>query len=89
MASTMNQIHKETFRRAKLQVALLDYLADHPHRKVSAAELANVFQVNQITVRNCLLLYLKDGVIGIEHELIDIFYWLKNEVGGEENDLNS
>lgn len=81
MTSTMNQIHKETFRRAKLQVAFLDYLANHPHRKISAAELANVFQVNQTTVRNCLLLYIKDGVIGINHEAIDVFYWLKNDSG--------
>lgn len=79
MTSTMRQIHEETYRRAKLQVALLDYLADHPHRKISAAELANVFQVNQITVRNCLLPYLKDGIVGIDHQVIDVFYWLRND----------
>jgi len=79
MASTMNQIHKETLRRTKLQVAFLDYLADYPHRKISAAELANVFQVNQTTVRNCLLPYIKDGVIRIKHEPIDVFYWLRND----------
>lgn len=79
MTSTMRQIHEETYRRAKLQVALLDYLADHPHRKISAAELANVFQVNQITVRNCLLPYLKDGIVGIDHQAIDVFYWLRND----------
>ena len=79
MTSTMNQIHKKTLRRAKFQVAFLDYLADHPHRKISAAELANVFQVNQTTVRDCLLSYIKDGVIGIKHEVIDVFYWLRND----------
>lgn len=79
MTSTMNQIHKETLRRAKLQVAFLDYLADHPHRKVSAAELAKVFEVTEITVRNCLIPYLKDGVLGINHEPVSVFYWLKND----------
>ena len=79
MTSTMKQIHEETFRRAKLQVAFLDYLADHPYRKVSAAELAKVFQVDQTTVRNFLLPYIKDGVIGINHEPIDVFYWLRND----------
>lgn len=79
MTSTMRQIHKETYRRARLQVALLDYMADHSHRKISAAELANVFQVNQITVRNCLLPYLKDGIVGIDHQAIDVFYWLRND----------
>ena len=81
----MNQIHKETLRRAKLQVAFLDYLADHSHRKVSAAELAKVFQVDQTTVRNFLLPYIKDGVIGINHEPIDVFYWLRND--SEDVDL--
>lgn len=79
MTSTMRQIHKETYRCARLQVALLDYMADHSHRKISAAELANVFQVNQITVRNCLLPYLKDGIVGIDHQAIDVFYWLRND----------
>lgn len=79
MTSTMRQIHEETYRGAKLQVALLDYLADHPHRKISAAELANVFQVSQNTVRKVMLPYIKDQLVTVEQQAIDVFYWLRND----------
>ena len=79
MSASMNYFHGSKFKEAQLAVAFLDYLADHPHRKISAVELAKVFQVTDITVRNCFLPYIKDGIVKIEHQVTNVFYQLKND----------
>lgn len=74
-----NRYVNTAWRKAKLESAIMDYLADHSHRKISASELANVFQVGQNTVRKLMLPYLKDQLVTIEQQAIDVFYQLKED----------
>lgn len=74
-----NRYVNTAWRKAKLESAIMDYLADHPHRKISATELANVYQVNQNTVRKLMLPYIKDQLVTVEQEAIDVFYRLKED----------
>ena len=67
------------WKQAKLESEIMDYLADHPHRKISASELANVFQVGQNTVRKLMLPYIKDQLVTVEQQAIDVFYRLKED----------
>ena len=74
-----NRYVNTAWRKAKLESAMMDYLAVHSHRKISAAELANVYQVSQNTVRRLMLPYLKDQLVTIEQQAIDVFYRLKED----------
>lgn len=74
-----NRYINTAWKQAKLESAIMDYLADHPHRKISATELANVYQVNQNTVRKLMLPYIKDQLVTIEQQAIDVFYRLKED----------
>ena len=74
-----NRYVNTAWRKAKLESAIMDYLADHSHRKISASELANVFQVAQNTVRRLMLPYIKDQMVTIEQQAIDVFYRLKED----------
>lgn len=74
-----NRYVNTAWKQAKLESAIMDYLADHPHRKISASELANVFQVAQNTVRRLMLPYIKDQLVTIEQQAIDVFYRLKED----------
>ena len=74
-----NRYVNTAWRKAKLESAIMDYLADHSHRKISASELANVFQVAQNTVRKLMLPYIKDQLITVEQQAIDVFYRLKED----------
>lgn len=57
---------------------MMDYLADHAHRQVSSEELATVFQVSQNTVRRLMLHYIKEGLILIVHQPIEVSYQFKD-----------
>lgn len=74
-----NRYVNTAWKQAKLESAIMDYLADHPHRKISASELANVFQLGQNTVRRLMLPYIKDQLVTIEQQAIDVFYRLKED----------
>ena len=74
-----NRSASTMLRQAKLESAIMDYLADHCHRKISASELANVFQVNQNTVRKLMLPYIKDQLVTADQQATDVFYWLKED----------
>ena len=74
-----NRYVNTAWKRAKLESAIMDYLADHLHRKISASELANVFQVSQNTVRKLMLPYLKDQLVTVEQQAINVFYRLKED----------
>lgn len=74
-----NRFAATMLKQAKLETAIMDYLADNSHRKISASELANVFQVSQNTVRKVMLPYIKDRLVTIEQEAIDVFYRLKED----------
>lgn len=74
-----NRYVNTAWKQAKLESAMMDYLADHSHRKISATELANVYQVSQNTVRKVMLPYIKDQLVTIEQEAIDVFYRLKED----------
>lgn len=66
------------WKRAKLETAMMDYLSDHAHRQVSSEELATVFQVSQNTVRRLMLHYIKEGLILIVHQPIEVSYQFKD-----------
>jgi DNA-binding IscR family transcriptional regulator len=74
-----NRYINTAWKQAKLETAIMEYLADHCHRKISASELANVYQVNQNTVRKLMLPYIKDRLVTVEQEAINVFYWLKED----------
>lgn len=74
-----NRYVNTAWKQARLECALMDYLADNSHRKISATELANVYQVNQNTVRKLMLPYIKDQLVTVEQEAIDVFYRLKKD----------
>jgi DNA-binding transcriptional ArsR family regulator len=74
-----NRYVNTAWKQAKLETAIMEYLADHCHRKISASELANVFQVSQNTVRKVMLPYLKDQLVTVEQQAIDVFYRLKED----------
>ena len=74
-----NRYINTAWKQARLESAMMDYLADHSHRKISATELANVYQVSQNTVRKVMLPYIKDQLVTIEQEAIDVFYRLKED----------
>lgn len=74
-----NRYINTAWKQAKLESAIMEYLADHRHRKISATELANVFQVGQNTVRKLMLPYLKDQLVTVEQQAIDVFYRLKED----------
>ena len=75
----VNRSASTMLRQAKLESAIMDYLAYHCHRKISASELANVFQVSQNTVRKLMLPYLKDQLVTVDQQVIDVFYRLKED----------
>lgn len=74
-----NRYINTAWRKAKLETAIMDYLADHSHRKISATELANVYQVSQNTVRKVMLPYIKDQLVTVDQQAIDVFYRLKED----------
>jgi DNA-binding transcriptional ArsR family regulator len=74
-----NRFASTMLRQAKLESAIMDYLADHCHRKISASELATVFQVGQNTVRKLMLPYIKDQLVTVDQQAIDVFYRLKED----------
>lgn len=74
-----NRFAATMLKQAKLEIAIMDYLANHCHRKISATELANVYQVSQNTVRKVMLPYIKDQLVTIEQQAIDVFYQLKED----------
>ena len=74
-----NRYINTAWRKAKLEIAIMDYLADHSHRKISATELANVYQVSQNTVRKVMLPYIKDQLVTVDQQAIDVFYRLKED----------
>ena len=74
-----NRYVNTAWKQARLETAIMDYLADHSRRKISASELANVFQVAQNTVRKLMLPYIKDQLVTVEHKAIDVFYQLKED----------
>lgn len=74
-----NRFAATILKQAKLETAIMDYLAEHSHRKISASELANVFQVGQNTVRKLMLPYIKDQLVTVEQQAIDVFYQLKED----------
>lgn len=79
MSRLIEYISQKAFKRAELEIDLLNYLLNHKNRRVSVTELANVFNENKVTIRNCLLPHLKDGFVEITHQTIEIFYELKND----------
>ena len=74
-----NRYINTAWKQARLESAMMDYLADHSHRKISATELANVYQVSQNTVRKLMLPYIKDQLVTVEQQAIDVFYRLKED----------
>lgn len=74
-----NRYINTAWRKAKLETAIMDYLADHSHRKISATELANVYQVGQNTIRKVMLPYIKDQLVTVDQQAIDVFYRLKED----------
>lgn len=74
-----NRYVNTAWKQARLESAIMDYLAAHRHRKISATELANVYQINQNTVRKLMLPYIKDQLVTVEQQVIDVFYQLKED----------
>lgn len=74
-----NRYVNTAWKQARLESAIMDYLAVHRHRKISATELANVYQVSQNIVRKVMLPYIKDQLVAVEQEAIDVFYRLKED----------
>lgn len=74
-----NRYVNTAWKRVKLEVAIMDYLAMHRYREVSAEEIATEFQIDANTVRHLLLPYLRDGLISIAHYPLEVYYQLKED----------
>lgn len=75
----MNYASKQIFEDARLVVAILDYLDSNEGQKTSVKELSEFFEVPPNTIRSCLIPCLKDGMVAIEHNVAEIFYWIKKD----------
>lgn len=84
MSRLIEYISRKAFKRAELEVSLLNYLSNNKHRQISVTELASVFNESKITIRNCLLPHIKDGFVQITHQIIEVFYEIKDDKDDSE-----